>query len=178
VKQPGVSEQTFREELAQRWSNLTTKSSGSLASKFFMPFGKESTLGDTEMTHIVEQQNLYLQTTKKRIFLNLNDIDKEIKLEPDYDVDMEGSGTAIRYFFMKHLDNKGNALFHSMEHTNTYDVYRLLFDETNTEQVDTLLATIDESLDALGDWDNSDTHYRFHCHEKVNIVPRGEQSNF
>jgi hypothetical protein len=43
AKRPGVSEQTFREELAQRWSNLTTKSDGSLASKFFIPFGKEST---------------------------------------------------------------------------------------------------------------------------------------
>jgi hypothetical protein len=44
---------------------------------------------------------------------------------------------------MKHLGNKGNALFHSMEHTNTFGVYMLLFDETNTEKVDTLLATID-----------------------------------
>jgi hypothetical protein len=82
---------------------------------------------------------------------------------------------------MKHLDNKGNALFHSMEHTNTSDVYRLLFDETNTEQVDTLLATIDESINALGDWDTADTHYTFHSHEKVNIVgiqPRGEKSDF
>jgi hypothetical protein len=83
--------------------------------------------------------------------------------------------------FMKHLDNKGNALLHSMAHTNNSDVYRLLFDETNTEQVDTLLGTIDESLDAIGDWDNADSHYRFHSHEKVNIVgiqPRGEQSDF
>jgi hypothetical protein len=47
---------------------------------------------------------------------------------------------------MKHLENKGNALLHSMEHTNTSDIYRLLFDETNPDQVDTLLATIDESL--------------------------------
>jgi hypothetical protein len=57
-----------------------------------------------------------------------------INLEPDDDVDIEGSGTTIREFLMKHLDNKGNALFHSMEHTNTYDVYRLLFDETNSIQ--------------------------------------------
>jgi hypothetical protein len=45
----------------------------------------------------------------------------------------------------------------------------------------TLLATIDESLDALGNWDNADTHYRFHSHEKVNLVgiqPRSEQSDF
>jgi hypothetical protein len=94
---------------------------------------------------------------------------------------MEGSGTTIREMFMKHLDNKGNALFHSMEHTNNSDVYRLLFDETNTEQVDTLLGTIDESLDAMGDWDNADSHYRFHSHDKVTIVgiqPRGEQSDF
>jgi hypothetical protein len=43
--------------------------------------------------------------------------------------------------FMKQLDNKGNTLFHSMEHTNNSGVYRLLFDETNTVQVDTLLVT-------------------------------------
>jgi hypothetical protein len=53
--------------------------------------------------------------------------------------------------FMKHLETKGNALFHSMEHTNNSDVYRLLLDEANTEQVDTLLGTIDESLDTMGD---------------------------
>jgi hypothetical protein len=133
------------------------------------------------MTHIIEQQNLYLQTTKQRIVRNLNHIDDEINFETNDDVDMEGSGTTIRDFFMKHLDNKGSALFQIMDNTNTSDVYRLLFDETNTEQVDTLLGTIDESLDALGDWYNADANYRFHSHEKVNIVgiqPRGEQSDF
>jgi hypothetical protein len=115
-----------------------------LTSNFSIAFGKESTLGDTEMTHIIEQQNLYLQTTKQRVVRNLDDIDEEINLEPDDDVDMEVSVTTIGDFFMKQLDNKCNALFHSMEHTNTSDVCRLLFDETNTEQVDTLLATIDE----------------------------------
>jgi hypothetical protein len=39
AKRPGVSEQLFREELAQRWSNLSTKNGGSFASKFFIPFG-------------------------------------------------------------------------------------------------------------------------------------------
>jgi hypothetical protein len=133
------------------------------------------------MTHIIEQQNLYLQTTKQRIVRNLNDIDDEINFETNDDVNMEGSGTTIREMFMKHLDNKGNALFHSMEHTNNSDVYRLLFHETNTEEVDKLLGTIDESLDVMGDWDNADSHNRFHSHEKVNIVgiqPRGEHSDF
>jgi hypothetical protein len=128
------------------------------------------------MTHIIEQQNLYLQTTKQRIVTNHNDIDEEIDLEVNDDIDMERAGTTIREMFMKHLDNKGNALFHSMEHTNTYGVYRLLFDKTNTEQVDTMLTTIDESLNALGNWDNADTHLRYHSNEKVNIVgiqPRG-----
>jgi hypothetical protein len=181
VKRPGVSEQLFREELAQRSSNLTIKSGRSLASKFFMPFGKEYTLGDSKMTHIIEQQDLYLQTTKQRIVRNLNDIDDEINFETNEDVDMESSGTTIRDFFMEHLNNKGKTLFHSMDHTNISDVYRLLFDETNTEQVDTLLGTIGESLDALGDWDNADSHYRFHSHKKVNIFgiqPRSEQSDF
>jgi hypothetical protein len=94
---------------------------------------------------------------------------------------MEGSSTTMRDFFIKLLDNKGNALFHSIEHTNTSDVYMLIFDETNTEQVDNLLDTIDESLDGLGDWDNADNHYIFRCHAKLNFVriqPRGEQSDF
>jgi hypothetical protein len=75
---------------------LTTKSGGSLASKFFIPFGKESTSGDTKMMHIIEHQNLYLKTTTQRIVRNLNDIDEEINLEPNDDIDMEGSGTTIR----------------------------------------------------------------------------------
>jgi hypothetical protein len=68
-----------------------------------------------------------------------------------------------------------------VEHTNTYGVYRLLFDETNTEQVDTLLVTIDQSLNALGDWDNAYAHFRYRSNKKVNICsihPRGEQSDF
>jgi hypothetical protein len=48
------------------------------------------------MTHIIEQQNLYLQTTKQRIVQNLNDIDEVIDLEINNDVDMEGSGNKIR----------------------------------------------------------------------------------
>jgi hypothetical protein len=133
------------------------------------------------MTHIIEQQNLYLQTTKQRIVRNLNDIDDEINFEINDDVNMDGSGTTIREMFMKHLDNKGNAVFHSMEHANNSDVYRLLFDETNREQVDKLLGTINESLDAMGDWYTADSHYRFQSHEKVHIVGiqlRGEQSDF
>jgi hypothetical protein len=143
AKRPGVSEQLFREELAQQWSNLSTKNGGSLSSNFLIPFGKESTLGDSEMTHITEQQNLYLQTTKQRIVRNLNDINDEINFETHDDVNMEGSGTTIREMFMKHLDNKVKALFHSMEHTKNSDMYRLLLDESITEQVDTLLGTID-----------------------------------
>jgi hypothetical protein len=133
------------------------------------------------MTHIIEQQNLYLQTTKQRIVRNLNNIDEEIDLEVNNIVDMDGAGTTIREIFMKHLDNKGNALFHSMEHTNNSGVYRLLFDETNTAEVEILLATIDDSLDALGYWDNAEAHFRYQRNQKVNIVgiqPRGEQSDF
>jgi 5S rRNA maturation endonuclease (ribonuclease M5) len=133
------------------------------------------------MTHIIEQQNLYLQTTKHRAVRNLNDIYEEINLEVNIDVDMDGAGTTIREIFMTHLDNRGNALFHSMERTNTSGVYRLMFDETNTVQVDTLLANIDESVNALGDWDNTDAHFRHHSNKKVNIVgiqPRGEKTEF
>jgi coproporphyrinogen III oxidase len=67
------------------------------------------------MTHIIEQHNLYLKTTKQRIVRNLNDIDDEINFETNDDVGMEGSGTTIREMFMKHLDNKDNTLFHSTE---------------------------------------------------------------
>jgi hypothetical protein len=85
-----------------------------LASKFCIRFGKEYTLGGSEMTHIIEQQNLYLQTTNQRIVRNPNDIDEEIDLEVNNDVDIYGAGTTIREMFMKHLDNEGNALLYSM----------------------------------------------------------------
>jgi hypothetical protein len=94
---------------------------------------------------------------------------------------MDGSRTTIREMLMKHIDNKCNALFYSMEHKNTSGLYIILFDETNGAQVDTLLVTIDDSLDAVGDWDNADTHFRYHSNEKVNILgiqPRGEQYGF
>jgi hypothetical protein len=50
AKRPGVSEQLFREELAQRWSNLSIKNGGSLTRKLCIPFGNESTLRDSKMT--------------------------------------------------------------------------------------------------------------------------------
>jgi hypothetical protein len=112
---------------------------------------------------------------------NPNDINDEINFEAHDNVNMEGSGTTIREMFTKHLDNKGNTSFHSMVHTSNSDCYRLLFDESNTEQVDRLLGTIYESFNAMGDWDNVDSHYRYHSQEKVNIVgiqQRGEQSYF
>jgi hypothetical protein len=48
------------------------------------------------MPHIIEQHNLYLQTTKQRIARNPNDIDDDINFETNDDVAMEGSGTTIR----------------------------------------------------------------------------------
>jgi hypothetical protein len=112
AKRPCFSEQLFRKELAQRWSNLSIKNGESLAIKFFILFGKESTLGDFKMTHIIEQQNLYLRTTKQRIVRNLNDIDDEINFETHHDVNMEGSGTTIREMFNQretqaHRDRQG-----------------------------------------------------------------------
>jgi hypothetical protein len=90
TKRPVVSEQLSREELAELWSSLTIKSGGSLASKFFIPFGKEeSTLGDAEMTHTIEQHSLFLQTTKQIIVRNLNDINEEKNLVVDNDINMD-----------------------------------------------------------------------------------------
>jgi hypothetical protein len=89
MNQPGVSEQAFRKELAERCINLTIISGGSLASKFFIPFGKEYTLWDSGLTHIIEQQNLYLHNTKERIVRNINSFDEEIDLEVNDDVDMD-----------------------------------------------------------------------------------------
>jgi hypothetical protein len=159
-------------ELAERWNNITIKGGGSLAHKFGIPFGKESTLGDAEMTHIIEQHNLYIQTTKERIVKNLNDIDKEINLKVNNDAGMYGAGATIREMFMTHLDSRDNVLFHSMEDTSTPGGYILLFDDTNTSHVDTLISAIDK---------NADAHFIFHSNEKVSIIgiqPRGEQTDF
>jgi hypothetical protein len=155
-------------------SNLTIKSGGFLASKLVIPFEKESTLGDAEITRIIIQHNMFLQTTKLRIVRILNGIDEENNLHVDNYVDMDGTGITIRGFFKKHVDSKDNELSHSMEHTNTPGVYILLFDEANAPQVDKLLATIDESLNALCQWDNADAHFKVSI---VGIQPRGEHTD-
>jgi hypothetical protein len=40
AKRPGISEQLFREELAQRWSNLSTKTEGHLRAIFLYHLGR------------------------------------------------------------------------------------------------------------------------------------------
>jgi hypothetical protein len=67
TKTPGITSADFRAEMAEKWQKLTAKNGGTLFGKTFIPFGKEGGIVDEVMTNIIQKQNNFLRSTKKRI---------------------------------------------------------------------------------------------------------------
>jgi hypothetical protein len=168
----GITATEFRANMAEKWQQLDTKTGGSLFGKKFIPFCKESDLGDDIMTGIILKQNRFLKNSKQFIIHNLNNIDEivESSLADGVDMDMDASGVTIREVLYNHKDEKGANIFESIEKTNSGGIYRVLFDEANTVDVDAVLDNLDEYLVSLGDWKNCHTHNRYHTNEEIHIV--------
>jgi hypothetical protein len=122
----------------------------------FTPFGKDRGLGDEIITAIISKQNCFRKNSKQRIIHKLNGIDEivEISLADNLDMDMEASGVTLRDVLYNHKDAKGVQLFDSIEKTNNGGMYRVLFDEAKTMEVDAVLDNLDDPLVSLGDWTN------------------------
>jgi hypothetical protein len=89
----------------------------------------------------------------------------EISLEDDVNMGIEALGVALGEVLYNHKDSKGAHSLESIEKMNNGGTYRVLFDEANKVEVDTVLDNLDESLPSLGDWTNCHTHYRYHTNE-------------
>jgi hypothetical protein len=84
LKQKDVSPGKLRQAIAERWEKLMANSGGCLYSKSFIPFGKECGMDDSTMNYLIQEQNIFLNTTKQRIANNLNDIDEIMEVELKY----------------------------------------------------------------------------------------------
>jgi hypothetical protein len=134
--------QERRDRLSQKLMEI---SGGCLYGKSFIPFGKECVLDDSTMNYIIQQHNIFFNTTKQRIANNLNGIDEimEVELKNSKHDGMDDTEMTLREQFMSQLDAKGNSLFAGMEKTNVTGYFRILFHEKKADVVDTFLVDID-----------------------------------
>jgi hypothetical protein len=180
-KSPNVTAADVRASMAEKWQRIDAKDGGTLYGKKLIPFGKEGYMGDAIMTNVIQQQNKLLSETKQRIVHNINDVDKIIKIALGEDVDMDLAGITLRDIFFNYQDKSGNRLIDAIEKTSTEGTYRVLFEQSKTEEVDKMLEHIDDTLTSIGDWDECHTYFRYLPSMPISVVgriPRTAQPSF
>jgi hypothetical protein len=142
-KQKDLSPGKLRQAIMERWEKLTTISGGCLYGKSFIPFGKECGLHDSTMNYLIQQHNIFLNTTKHRIAKKMNTIDEimEVELKNSKNDGMND---------MAQLVVKGKIPFAGMEKTKVPGSFCILFHEQKPNVVDTFLLDIDTKLEDLG----------------------------
>jgi hypothetical protein len=183
VKTANTSSSDFRAAMAEKWQGLTAKTCGTLWSKTFIPFGREGDMGDDVMTAVFQQQNKYHQEATHRIVQTLSDIDEiiEIDMNEEEDKEMEGKGITLRNIFLQYLDKQDQPLLQSIEQTITGGTYHFIFDKSKVAKVDTMLASIDNDLDKIGQWEERHTHYRYLTSNPITVIgsiPRSTLTTF
>jgi hypothetical protein len=101
---PVITAVDFRAEMTEKWQKLTAKNRGTLFGKTFIPFGKEGDIGDEVMATIIQKQNNFLRSTKKRIIQNLNDIDCPIGIVSGSGEELDASTISLRDVFYQYKD--------------------------------------------------------------------------
>jgi hypothetical protein len=101
----------------------------------------------------------------------VNDIDEimEVELNHNKNDGMDDTMTICEHF-MAQLDAKGNSLFASMEKTKVHGSFRILFHEQKYNAADNSFLDISTKLHDLGQWGDSNSHYRYITTEEVTIV--------
>jgi hypothetical protein len=87
--------------------------------EIFIPFGKEGDIGDEVMTKIIQQQNIFLRSTKQCIVQNLNGVDCPIDIVTGSAEDRDAATVTLRDIFYQYKDDDGGQLFDAIEKTNT-----------------------------------------------------------
>jgi hypothetical protein len=111
------------------------------------------------MKNIIQQQNIFLRSTKHHIVQNLNDIYCPIGIVTGSAEDIDAATFTLRDIFYQYKDDDGGQLFDTIEKTNTGGTYIFLFNKSKIETVDNMLQNLDATLDAFGAWDDCDVHF-------------------
>jgi hypothetical protein len=124
------------------------------------------------MNYLIQQHNIFLNTTKQRIANNLNDKDEimEVELKNSKNDGMDDTDMILCEQFMAQLDAKANSLFTRIENTKVPGSFRILFHEHKSDLVDTFLLDIDNTLEDLCQWSEIMAHYRCNTSKLVTIV--------
>jgi hypothetical protein len=61
--------------------------------------------------------------------------------------------------FLSYTDSSGDPVFSGIEATQRDGSYRLLFNEENSEMVDSILTDVDNKLNSIGNWEDGPVHY-------------------
>jgi hypothetical protein len=171
-KQKEVTPGQLWQTIAEWWENLTNITGGSLYVKSFIPFRKECGLDDNTMHHLIEQQEVFLNTTKQWIVDNLNDIAElmDVELTHNKNDDTDGTEMTIREQFMAQLDAKGNSSFAGMENTKVPGSYCILIHEQKAVTVFIFSLDLDDKLRDFGNCEESDAPNRYNTFDKISIV--------
>jgi hypothetical protein len=160
-KQKDLSPGKLRQAIAECWEKLTAISGGCLYGKSFIPFGKECGLDDSKMNYLIQQHNIFVNTTKQCIANNLTKINEimEVELKNSNNNGMDDTEMTLREQFVDQLDAKGNSLFARMEKTKVPRSFRIPFHEQKSDVIDAFLLDIDTILEDLGQWSDSTAHF-------------------
>jgi hypothetical protein len=176
TKTPGITAADLRAEMAEKWQKLTAKNGGTLFGKPFIPFGKEGEIGDEVMTNIIQQQNNFLRSTKRRIVQNLNDIDCPIDIVSGSREELDAATISLRDVFYQYKDGEGKQLIDAIEKINTGGTYIFLFNEKKIELINNMLNNLDATLDKIGAWGECDVHYRYMTAYPIGLMGRVAKS--
>jgi hypothetical protein len=166
----------MREDIAKMWQKVSTLRGGPLVGKHFVPFGKSGEMGDNITTQIIHRHNEMLKSTKHRVLTNLNGIDTVIEMKtPDTANFGHGRMFTLRKAFLSYKDESGEPIFRGIEATQTSGSYRLLFNEKNTNVVDTILIDVYKKLDAIGNRNDTTVHYRYITVDDTEVPGQNDQ---
>jgi hypothetical protein len=161
TKTLGIAASDFQADMAEKWQRMTVKNGGNLFGKTFIPFGKEGDTGDEAMTNIIQQQNLFLHSTKQHIVQNLKHIDCPIDIVTGSAEDLDAATATLRDIFYQYKDEEGGQLFDAIQKPNTRGTYIFLFHESKAETFDNMINNLDATLDAFGAWDDCEVYFRY-----------------
>jgi hypothetical protein len=82
----------------------------------------------------------------------------------------------LREAFLSYKDDSGEPILSGIEATQTSGSCRLLFNEKNTNVVDTILIDVDAKLDAIGNWNDLPVHYRYITVDDVGVSGQNVQA--
>jgi hypothetical protein len=81
----------------------------------------------------------------------------------------------LREAFLSYTDPSSEPIFTGIEAAQTEGMYHLLFNNKNGDLVDKIMLDIDAKLDSIGNWDDSQVHYRYITLDDVEVAGHKEQ---